>query len=439
MTSLARENTLPSGGVVDAMGRFGFDRAGMTMPMTTVSDVFKQNEENRAYEPYRKEWRNAKNDPASFVYGKQRQEKKKGHWGYTPTETGSYVFVLTTEGAGTQVLGVAWYGPKATVIFKGLSTHLGSKAELKYHMDMSNNRLWFRSVGSLLECKRIEVHVTLETIQPLYFFPCYNTTPIFKMFNTGAIAEYHLAHTTRNPLVTSCPWDQEPSDEAPPKHGLGHELYEMRNETGDLALKTCDGEELKMHKAILLAKSHYFKTCQLSAFKEANSMMSSVVVEGPASVWRHMLTYIYMEKWMEHDGVVNDVNDFDLLIVCDLVDYYGFPEGIKKAAIDGFVVHTGNMVPASIYAWNNRNVELLEKLIMFWGDNADIFIHKKQSQIFVESYNAFLAKNLEFEKALKRMRFDWNGETTDDLWTKTMLGCYHHRMEIRAVKRQRME
>ena len=418
------ENCLPSGGFVDATGHFGFERVGMTLPLTRVSDVYKQNEESKIYEAYRKPWKNAKNDPGSLVYGKQRQERKRGHWGYTPMETGSYVFVLMLEGAGAQVLGVGWYGPKAVVWFKGLSTSMGAKAELKYQLDVSNNRLWFRSIHSLLECKRIEVHVTLDVLQPLYFFPCFHTTPIFKMFNTGAFAEHQLVQTTQ---WTMSKWQSEGVEKE--KRSLGNELYDMREKTGDLVLRMSNQEEIVVHKAVLLAKSQYFKTCQLSDFQESKTMLSATSVMGHAGAWRQLVCYLYTGQWLEND------TDFDLLIVCELVDFYGFDERTKQDAIASFRVCLGNLVAASIYAWNNRNTDVLEKVIMFWCDNEDVFVQKRHAEMFAASYNLFLSHNVEFKKALLRQRFDWNGQVTEAVWNHTMMEWLERRNELPANKR----
>jgi hypothetical protein len=177
----------------------------MSNPFSWVSDIYKQDDATKMYSKYRREWPHDRNDPGSLLYGKDRRDKKRAtHFGYTPLETGSYIFVVNVEGSGKQVLGAGWYGPKATVLFKNLTTHAGHTAELKYTLDASNNRLWLRSINSLVETTHIEIHVKLQNLQPIFFFPCFPSTPIWEMFNTGVFTSYMNIRRTLPDQVLFC-------------------------------------------------------------------------------------------------------------------------------------------------------------------------------------------------------------------------------------------
>jgi hypothetical protein len=78
---------------------------------------------------------------------------------------------------------------------------------------------------------------------------------------------------------------------------------------------------------------------------------------------------------------------------------------------------------------------VLEKVIMFWCDNEDVFVQKKHAEMFAASYNLLLSHNVEFKKALLRQRFDWNGQVTDAIWNHTMMQWYERRNELPANKR----
>ncbi|RPA72591.1 POZ domain-containing protein [Ascobolus immersus RN42] len=96
----------------------------------------------------------------------------------------------------------------------------------------------------------------------------------------------------------------------------------------DLVLK-CEGEEFKVHKAILCPQSEFFRGCVESGMKESITNEIELVDENVAEV-KMMLHYIYLEDFPD------DLLDHYLMLclrLFALADKYGVL-GMKKKAVD---------------------------------------------------------------------------------------------------------
>ena len=415
----------PSGGMVDAVGLFRWDRVGMANPFTWVTELYKENPITKTFAKYEKPWTHLRNDPASLLFGKDRRDKKKKtHFGYTPQETGTYIFVLNVEGSGRQVLGASWYGPKATISFKGLSTHLGYKAELRYNLDHSSNRLWLRGVNSLLECTRIEIQVALTTLQPIFFFPCFATTPITEMFNTGAATNFSVRPQidTIAPVVAALA----------PENKLGARLYEMRELTGDFVVAV-EGKELKVHRAIMLAKSDWLYIQAMSGVGAAvaDERKMTFEVKGEALCWEAIVEAVYK-------GAISParVTNRQLLFALEYVDYYAFSEDVE-AALAGALEYTRNsMAPILVYAWKRRNKPLWDQGLLFLGENEEA---PRENEQWKKMCAELRRQNPELVKVMLRQTTEpnWSAQV-GAWWEQSMESLYATTVQQEETKRRRV-
>ena len=418
-----REEGMPSGGMVDAVGLFRHDRVGMTNPFSWVSEIYKQNAEGTAYAKYRFPWQHARHDPASLLFGKDRHSKKKRtHFGYTPPETGSYIFVISIEGTGKQVLGAGWFGPQATVLFKGLSTHMGYTAELKYTLPQSNNRLWLRSLNSLLECNRIEIHVKLDSLLPVYFFPCYSTTPIPEMFNTGAFTAFSV-----RPHVAAIAEPEEADKEKKTDEPLAALFYKAR---GDMELQLSDNTtRLKVHRTVLYAKSEWINA--RAHFNDDNDDATTVVaVDGKVECWELIISAMY-EMPVATDSVKL------LLLALELADYYVFSSDVKRALTAKLEFTPKSVFPIMVHAWHTRDIKLFQDGLMCLGENEGILADTRSAlyeEAWAAVYNGFRRTNPELDRALKRAAagIDWDVEVSG-MWTMTMSALFDTAKRARSM------
>ena len=416
----------PSGGMVDAVGLFRWDRVGMANPFTWVTELYKENPITKTFAKYEKPWTHLRNDPASLLFGKDRRDKKKKtHFGYTPQETGTYIFVLNVEGSGRQVLGASWYGPKATISFKGLSTHLGYKAELRYNLDNSNNRLWLRGINSLLECTRIEIQVSLTTLQPIFFFPCFATTPITEMFNTGAATNFSV----RPQIDTIAPIVVAP---ASPASVLGARMYEMRELTGDYVVVAA-GKSLKVHRAVMLAKSDWLYTQAMSGVGAAlDDKTQSFEAEGEALCWELIIEAAYMGA-ISPELMVRSTNRH-LLFALEHVDYYAFTEDVEAALVGALEYTRQSMAPIFVYAWKRRNQALFDEGVFFLGEN-----EQSPSEQWKKLCGELKRQNPELVKIIMRQTTepDWSAKV-GEWWERSMESLYTTTAQREEAKRQRV-
>ena len=396
----------PSRAVVDAKGEFGWDRTHMTQPFSWVRDIKRLNTRTGAFEAFECEWTDEKNDPASLLFNHNGRRtlaatatkavRKAKHFGYTPTEPGTYLLDIGIEGLSSQVIGAAWFGGQATVTFKNLASGYGYKPEIKYFLDKSTNKFCFRPLHSMLECNRIEVTAVVESIdQPIYFFPCFTTTPVTKIFTSGVFTQFNVRPEIQEPTGES--WIVKERGEADGMDELGNSLFDARETTGDCVLvASADGARFKAHKAVLAAKSDMLSCLVFNPrFRESLEAKEELNVDGDIIGWKLVLSYMYTKTWFKliPFGICFARH---MLLALDVMEFYGMPEAMRRAAIDRItVIDQASVLPLMVYAWRQGDHELMDRVVHFIDEHIERIVRSTEVNdiTWLQSFNQLKYEN----------------------------------------------
>jgi hypothetical protein len=182
---------------------------------------------------------------------------------------------------------------------------------------------------------------------------------------------------------------------------------------------TADGRRLKVHRAVLYAKSEWISA--RGNFQDGANSSSTVPVDGNVECWELIIRAMYEAPIASNSTKL-------LLLALELADFYAMTNGVKRALTAQLEFTPKSVFPIMVHAWNAHDEKLFQDGMLCLGEN-EVLLGDIKSPAYEESwaavYNGFRRTNPQLDRALKRTTpsIDWNEEVSG-MWTLPMSSLF---------------